>query len=50
VAWGTVPEGAIVVAPDARADTTPPCSPACCAPDDRTPDPTGAVECCFCEE
>jgi hypothetical protein len=34
----------------ARADTTPQCSPACCAPDDRTPDPTGAVECCFCDE
>ena len=26
----------------------PPCSPACCAPDDLEPDPSGFIECCFC--
>jgi len=31
------------------AEPLPPCSEACCAPDDRTPDPSGAIECCFCE-
>jgi hypothetical protein len=32
----------------APAEPSPPCSESCCAPDDRTPDPSGAVECCFC--
>ena len=32
----------------APAEPLPRCSEACCGPDDRTPDPSGAIECCFC--